>query len=659
MLVDSDNSLFTQPAQIIAKRQSQIIEKWMKLTLASVPAAREQNRLALIDSLPDFLEQLRETFLARKPSDEAQENAKIASKHGHERADLEDYDLGQVIHEYQILREVLVRQLESEKAMDPSSSALVHRFIDCGIRTATAAFVSKSQSNQNKNERRFRDISDQLNMALQGARMGTWHLDLKTKFLTTSTGTAAIFGLPEAKGNVFEVFSRSVHPEDLERVHRAWQASVSKSTPYHLEYRIVRPDGEVRWVFGRGKTNFDENGNAVSFSGVTGDITERKTAEMELALERHKLNSLFEESPAALALWRGKEMIFEMVNPGYQALFPGRQLLGLPFLEALPEFEGQPFIDIFQKVLETGEAFVGREVLARHRTSESGPIEDHYYDFTYARIKDAGGSPYGVFDHAIDVTERVRTRQSAEESREQLEKSVRELEQERDLRDRFVAALTHDLRNPMTAAKMSAQLISESLEDRNLIESLSLRIAASMNRADRMIHDLLDANRLKAGEKISLSIERCRADKLMAHLAEDLVSLYGPRFEFRNELGALMGYWDPAGIQRIVENLAGNAIKYGDLKSPVTVALRAEGECIELSVHNLGEAIAPENQSLLFEPFRRLATARSKGGAQIGWGIGLSIVKGLAEAHGGSVRLESNATGTTFTVRLPIDARTA
>src|SRR4051812_44533104 len=102
--------------------------------------------------------------------------------------------------------------------------------------------------------------------------------------------------------------------------------------------------------------------------------------------ERHMLEAIFKLSPAAMALWRGPQMIFEMVNPGYQALFPGRALLGHPFLEALPEFRGQPFIELFRRVLETGEPYIGHEVLARHRRTQDGPLEDRYYDFTYVQI---------------------------------------------------------------------------------------------------------------------------------------------------------------------------------------------------------------------------------------------------------------------------------
>ncbi len=248
---------------------------------------------------------------------------------------------------------------------------------------------------------------------------------------------------------------------------------------------------------------------------------------------RHVLESIFRETPAAMALWRGSDMIFELVNPSYQRLFPGRRLVGRPFLEALPEFEGQPFIEIFRRVLETGEAFVGHEVVARHRATEDGPLEDHYYDFTYVRITDENDQPYGVYDHAVEVTDRVLARRSLEDSRAGLEKAIAELKEERELRERFVATLSHDLRTPLTAAKISAQILGRKAEDPSQVQKVAARISSHMDRADEMIRDLLDAVSIRAGGKLPLVFERCDLNQVIIETLEDLSSIHGDRFHFQ------------------------------------------------------------------------------------------------------------------------------
>ena len=114
----------------------------------------------------------------------------------------------------------------------------------------------------------------------------------------------------------------------------------------------------------------------------------------------------------------------------------------------------------------------------------------------------------------------------------------------------------------------------------------------------------------------------------------------------------LLGQWSHDGVQRILENLCNNALKYGAENAEVTVTLEELEEGALLSVNNKGPVISPEDQITLFEPHTRTSSAiESK---KQGWGLGLTLVKGLTESHGGSVRVESNERqGTTFVVYLP------
>jgi len=107
---------------------------------------------------------------------------------------------------------------------------------------------------------------------------------------------------------------------------------------------------------------------------------------------------------------------------------------------------------------------------------------------------------------------------------------VSELEFEREVRDRFVMALSHDLRTPMTAAKLSAQLLQRKLKDSEKERTLSERIISNMDRADGMIRDLLDANRIKAGEGISLTIAEANLALIIEAAVDDLRDLHGPYF---------------------------------------------------------------------------------------------------------------------------------
>jgi PAS domain S-box-containing protein len=226
------------------------------------------------------------------------------------------------------------------------------------------------------------------------------------------------------------------------------------------------------------------------------------------------------------------------------------------------------------------------------------------------------------------------------------------LEEERDLRERFVATLTHDLRTPLTAAKLNAHMLARKGSDPAVLYKLTARLTENLDRADRMIRDLLDANRIRAGEGLPLEISECDLNALARETLEELSLVHGDRFVL-NAHQAIRGYWSCSGLRRIIENLCGNAIKYGSCEHPVTVSVAQDGpDEVSVSVHNWGPPIPPEDQKLLFQQYRRMDSA------QKGWGLGLTLVEGLAKAHRGTVRVESKReTGTTFTVTVARDIR--
>jgi signal transduction histidine kinase len=242
------------------------------------------------------------------------------------------------------------------------------------------------------------------------------------------------------------------------------------------------------------------------------------------------------------------------------------------------------------------------------------------------------------------------------ESEKELYEKVSELQLERNLREQFVSTLTHDLRTPLTSAKMSAHLISRKATDPAYVQRLSGRIADNIDRADQMIRDLLDANRIKAGEIVQLEMEPLDIVLLVSDTLYELSSIYGDWFKLVAP-ASLEGHWSKQAIRRIVENLASNAIKYGAPQSWVNVTLATvSDQRVQIQVHNIGPSIPEENQSSVFDPFKRAEGSNQRN--QKGWGLGLTLVKGLAEAHGGSVEFKSNLKeGTTFTVSLPIDGR--
>ena len=223
-----------------------------------------------------------------------------------------------------------------------------------------------------------------------------------------------------------------------------------------------------------------------------------------------------------------------------------------------------------------------------------------------------------------------------------------------DFRELFTAALTHDFRAPLANAWNFLELMRREAS-MELRDQFAQRAAQNLRRVGRMIAGLLDASRSNAGERLQLDAGSCD----VANLLDESIRDFDPRIRKRVSLdlpAPILAYWDREKIRRAIDNLLDNAFKYSSPESTVTVrAIETHGR-VQISVHNRGEPISPEQQASIFEPYRRTTAARM--GGKLGWGLGLTQVQVIAEAHGGGVGVESTPeTGTTFTLDLIRDVR--
>jgi signal transduction histidine kinase len=236
-----------------------------------------------------------------------------------------------------------------------------------------------------------------------------------------------------------------------------------------------------------------------------------------------------------------------------------------------------------------------------------------------------------------------------------LRDNVGRLESERGLRDQFVSVLAHDLRGPLSSAKISAEILVRMPERLDVRRELGATIVRNVDRADRMIRDLLDTNRIRAGQAMPLRIGPCDLSALARDVQEELASRLGDRLVLNAE-EHVPGFWSADEIRRALWNLVTNAGKYGAADRPITIEVRKTAQGARVSVHNWGTPIAAEDQKRLFREFSRTHAAQI--GGQKGWGLGLTLVRGCATAHGGNVLLESSeSSGTTFILELPRDSR--
>ncbi len=222
-------------------------------------------------------------------------------------------------------------------------------------------------------------------------------------------------------------------------------------------------------------------------------------------------------------------------------------------------------------------------------------------------------------------------------------------------RDLFLGVLSHDLRNPIGAMTMSAQLALTigSLNERQTM--LMSQIIASGRRASEIIGHLLDLTRARLGTGLRV----IKKDMDMAFVARQLVDEMramhpGRRFQL-DISGETEGSWDKARIGQVLSNLLGNAVQYGFSDTPINVTINGGAKAVSLSVHNEGIPVPAHLTGVIFDSLTRGGAEKSandQGSTNLG--LGLYITKQIVCAHGGSVAVTSSEKGgTTFTALFP------
>ena len=218
------------------------------------------------------------------------------------------------------------------------------------------------------------------------------------------------------------------------------------------------------------------------------------------------------------------------------------------------------------------------------------------------------------------------------------------------LREQYVAAVAHDLRTPLSTAQMAAQMI-EHTSNEETVKRYAGKIVASTQRIDVMTRELLDRISFSKTGPFPLDLSYVDMTDVAREVAQYAQSFHAVELEL--EVEPVKGWWCRESMQRAVENLVNNAIKYGS-NAPIRLAVTTTTERVQVLVHNRGAPIAPEDSESIFQLFRRAGNQE----AGEGWGVGLPYVRRVAEAHGGSVLMSSSEEeGTSFVIDVPADAR--
>lgn len=375
-------------------------------------------------------------------------------------------------------------------------------------------------------------------------------------------------------------------------------------------------------------------GAPIHFATITRDLRERKRAEAELRASRERLQQVFEQAPVAVAVLRGREMVFELTNAAYQRFFPRRDLLGRPLLEAVPEIDDK-LRAILREVLDTGRPFVASEYHVPLDRDQDGVVEDCWFTLLYHPLVEVDGSVSGIVAVASDITDQVRARR-------ELERVNRELEE-------FAYISSHDLKEPLRMVNVYTQLLVR----RRLVENEEANayagiISRGVRRMEELIDDVLSYSRVIHAETEVGVVD------LSAVLAEALTNLKLQIEESQAQIRAGSLPWvrgEKVALTHVLQNLLSNSLKYRKEGVAPEINIRAEqngNEC-RVWVQDNGIGFDQQYAERVFGLFKRLHSD-----AYPGTGLGLAVCKRIIERYGGRIWAEAKRNeGATFYMTLP------
>lgn len=358
---------------------------------------------------------------------------------------------------------------------------------------------------------------------------------------------------------------------------------------------------------------------------TVGAVLRASRAERALRETSERLSSILESASDAFVAVDGEWRV-TFANRALGGRLPSGVATdpGTPLWSILPELAESAPRSALERTMRDG----GREPLQLQLPT----LGDGWFELRPFKV------PEGLGIVLEDVTQR-RERQMQERQR-------------REFAERLVGIISHDIRTPLSAISVSAELLGRGLADPAASRRSVERIQTSSQRATRLINQMMEWTQASLGG--GLPIQRRRVDLLVV-LRQTLSEVHAanPTRQFQTALqGEAWGEWDPDRLAQVFSNLLGNAVQHSPPSTPVTVTSRVQNDAVEISIanENLSGPISPEVLQTLFEPFRRGPSA-SRASSSIG--LGLYIARHLIERHGGKISVESTADGTRFAVRLP------
>ena len=484
-------------------------------------------------------------------------------------------------------------------------------------------------------------MRQRLELAIEGARLGIWSFNPRDGSCWFSNRSKELFQLDDNFMPDSRALEQRIHPDDWGRLAAPYYDGDFPDKPLAIEYRVILPDGQTRWIYALGASARNAQGEWTAVHGIHIDITERKRAEEELAETRRQLDLAVDG--AKLGIWT--------VDPESGATWysdRSRAIHGLEKDIPLDARMLKAYIhpDDWALVLDSyRKGFPGDSIELEHRVVwPNGEIR--WVQSIGTALRGPDGRVDTVSGIHLDITDRKHGEAELARSREALLQS-----EKLAALGALLAGVSHELNNPLAAIVGQAEMLKEDAKG-TAFEERARKIGAAAERCARIVQTFLGMARQRETSSAPVNMNDLIASAL--ELTEYGLRTAGIAVQVNFGTGLPPIEGDRDQLHQVLVNLIVNAqqaMEKGEAFEKVLTIRTSVNQAghILIDIADTGPGIPDAMRHRIFEPF--FTTKRASAGA--GTGIGLSFSQGIVEAHRGTIRVEPSKRGAHFRIELP------
>ncbi|MEZ0609064.1 PAS domain S-box protein [Fibrella sp. WM1] len=495
-------------------------------------------------------------------------------------------------------------------------------------------------------ETQLRGLNERLKLATQAAGQGIWEADARTNRLFWDERAYEIYGIPTSKTTLYyEDYLRLIHPDDLASFWEQYKRNIKGDTITNVA-RIIRPDGELRYVKVNGKLIRNKQGDIVRHIGVIWDVTEQVQAEEALRESEQRFREIAENVDEIFWIHSVDPFQLLYINPTYERVWHRScQSLHDDTFSFLP--------DIYEEDMP-----IVSEAITQYLSGQESQIQcrrknlDGSLSWVSVRtfiIRNEAGKPIRQIGIANDIT-------TQKEKELVLQQALVHEQELNHLKSQFVSTASHEFRTPLATIQSSVDLIKLYLDVPDASTAIQKHLGViekEILQFSGLLTDMLTISRIEAG-KIQFSPKRLDP----VAIAQNVISThFSQRSDHRSVDFIVEGtphpvFLDEKLISHVIVNVLSNAFKFSKTNPTLRLSFQ-DGKYLIIQVTDTGIGIPANEVSMLFQAFFRASNANGVSGT----GLGLVISRQFVERHGGQLTIQSEEKkGTCCTITLPVDA---